>query len=259
MKTSVYVDGNSPLHRLHASTKLVLFLACFMAAYLIEWQQRWVALGVLFVGLWLCGVPPWRYKLLFLIVYVSTATVPLFQGLWPNSSDPVTFPLWDGIGFHQAGLTTGLASASLFGLMGMATIMWVTTTQPFEIAEAPSRLGVHHVVGFAVAYIFRYMPETMSRYLALADVWRTRGVVFNQGWIWDRVYLQCRLLAALLILEFSQVHSKSHAVAARGFSLKQPHTLYILPPVPLTEWCLMAGAGAVIVGLACFQLWHLIS
>jgi energy-coupling factor transporter transmembrane protein EcfT len=127
----------------------------------------------------------------------------------------------------------------------------LATTRTWELAEAPTMLGAHHAVGFALAYAFRYMPEAAMHYLDLGDVWRTRGVNFSQGWPWQRFWLQCRLLAALLILEFSQVRTKSNAVEARGFSLKRRSTFYILPPIPASERALMLSAalvtGAIIV------------
>jgi energy-coupling factor transporter transmembrane protein EcfT len=84
------------------------------------------------------------------------------------------------------------------------------------------------------------------------DVWRTRGVNFGRGWPWVRFWLQCRLLAALLILEFSQVRTKSNAVEARGFSLHRRATYFILPAIPRSEKVLVAAAVAVtvVVGLA---------
>jgi energy-coupling factor transporter transmembrane protein EcfT len=76
-------------------------------------------------------------------------------------------------------------------------------------------------------------------------VWRTRGVSFSRGLPWERFWLQCRLLAALLILEFSQVRTRSNAVEARGFSLKHRATYYVLTPIPRSDKALMAVAGVV--------------
>ena len=105
-------------------------------------------------------------------------------------------------------------------------------------------LGVHHAAGFALAYAFRYMPEVAVRYLDMVDVWRTRGVNFRQGWPWELFWLHCRLLVALLILEFSQVRAKSN-VEARGLSLRRRPTYYILPAIPRAEKVFMLMASAV--------------
>lgn len=245
-RISFYVDGSSILHRLHPSTKLVAYLVCFIVANILPWQMRWVMLAIVFFGLWFCGVPPWRYKVILFITAVSTLTVPLLNGLWPEPGDPIIFPLWGNVGFHRQGLENGLSFSGLYGAIGISTIAWLTTTRLWEITEAPTRLGVHHAVGFGLGYIFRYIPEVAMHYLDLADVWRTRGVNFG-GWIWQRFWTQCRLTAALLILEFTAARSKAQAVESRGFSLSNKSTPYILPPIPGSErfliWAMLVGTG----------------
>jgi energy-coupling factor transport system permease protein len=163
------------------------------------------------------------------------------------AGDPLVLPLSGDFGFHRDGLQTGLAFSGLYSAMAMLTIAVLTTTRTWELAEAPTMLGAHHAVGFALAYTFRYMPEVANRYLDLMDVWRTRGVNFRQGWPWERFWVQCRLLAALLILEFSQVRTRSNAVEARGFSLRRRATYFILPPIPRGEKVLVAACAVLTV------------
>lgn len=253
-RLSFYVGGQSWLHRLHPSTKLVVYTLLFVLTYLAPWPLRWLIGLIALVGLWACGVPPARYKFILFVTGVATLTVPLLNGLWAVEGDPLIFPLWGDFGFHRDGLITGLAFSGLYTAIGMLTIALLVTTQTWELAEAPSMLGIHHAVGFALAYAFRYMPEVGTHYLDLADVWRTRGVSFAEGWPWQRFWLQCRLLAALLILEFSQVRTKSNAVEARGFSLKQRATYYVLQPIPRFDVALMAGLAALTAAAAIWTL-----
>jgi energy-coupling factor transport system permease protein len=253
-RLSFFVHAQSWLHRMHPSTKLVLYGLGFLLAYLIPWPLRWVMALLVFIGLWSCGVPPSKYKLVLFITGIATLTVPLLDGLWPNDEDPVLLPLWGDFGFHRAGLETGLAFSGLYTAIGILTIAFLATTRTWELAEAPTMLGAHHAVGFALAYAFRYMPEVAMHYLDLADVWRTRGVSFSRGWPWQRFWLQCRLLAALLILEFAQVRTKSNTVEARGFSLKRRATYYILPPIPTTDRVLMVVASAAVAVLVVVQI-----
>jgi energy-coupling factor transport system permease protein len=249
---SFYVAGSSVLHRVHPSTKLVLYVIVFVLASVAPWPVRWLIAILALIGLWACGVPPWRYGTVLLISGIATLTVPLLNGLWPAPDDPVVLPLWGSFGFHGAGLATGLAFSGLYSAMAMTTIVMLTTIRSWELAEAPSMLRVHHAAGFALAYAFRYMPEVAGRYLDLMDVWRTRGVNFGRGWPWERFWLQCRLLAALLILEFSQVRTKSNAIEARGFSLERRGTYFILPPIPRGEIVLVSVAAflTLLAGIA---------
>ena len=226
-----YVAGCSWLHTLHPSTKLALYALAFVLAYVVPWPVRWVMAVLVFVGLWWCGVPPSKYKLVLFVTGIATLTVPLLNGLWPNPNDPLVFPLWDDFGFRRDGLETGLAFSGLYTAIGILR-------------------SLEHRLQWSQCY----MPEAAMHYLDLGDVWRTRGVSFSQGWPWQRFWLQCRLLAALLILEFSQVRTKSNAVEARGFSLKRRATYYILPPIPGTERALMISAALVTAAVSVGQI-----
>ena len=251
-RLTFYVPGTSALHRLHPSSKLVLYGVGFVLAYLVPWPLRWVMVVAALLGLWASGVAPSRYRIVLLVSGIATLTVPLLNGLWAVDGDPLVWPIWGEFGFHRDGLETGLAFSGLYSAMAMQTVVVLATTRTWELAEAPTMLGAHHAVGFALAYTFRYMPEAANHYLDLVDVWRTRGVNFRRGWPWERFWLQCRLLAALLILEFSQVRTKSNAVEARGFSLQRRATYFILPPIPQSEKVLVgaAVAGTLVVALA---------
>jgi energy-coupling factor transport system permease protein len=253
-RLTFYVHGTSVLHRLHPSSKLVLYGVGFVLAYILPWPVRWVIAVAALLGLWACGVAPSRYRVVLLVSGIATLTVPLLNGLWAVDGDPLVWPLWGQFGFHRDGLETGLAFSGLYSAMAMQTIVVLATTRTWELAEAPTMLGAHHAVGFALAYTFRYMPEAANHYVDLVDVWRTRGVNFGRGWPWERFWLQCRLLAALLILEFSQVRTKSNAVEARGFSLKRRATYFILPAIPRGEKVLIGAAVAVTIVAALARL-----
>jgi energy-coupling factor transport system permease protein len=253
-RLTFYVGGASPLHRLHPSSKLVLYGIGFILAYIVPWPVRWVMAVAAVLGLWACGVAPSRYRIVLLVSGIATLTVPLLNGLWPVDGDPLVLSLWGDFGFHRNGLETGLAFSGLYSAMAMQTIVVLATTRTWELAEAPTMLGAHHAVGFALAYTFRYMPEAATHYLDLVDVWRTRGVNFGRGWPWERFWLQCRLLTALLILEFSQVRTKANAVEARGFSLQRRATYFILPAIPTPEKVLVGTAAGLTLVAALARL-----
>jgi energy-coupling factor transporter transmembrane protein EcfT len=244
-----YVPGSSFLHKLHPSTKLALYGASFVLIYLAPWQARWAILIGLVVMLWGCGVPPGRYKPFLYLTGPAAFSVPLLQGLWAGREDPFVLRLWGSFGFHRFGLEKGLAFSGLYAAIGMTTVAWLTTTQMWEVAESPTMLGVHHGIGFVVANVFRYMPEVAARYLELMDVQQTRGVRFNKGWVWERFWRQCRLLATLIVLEFSRLRTKTNALEARGFSLSRQPTPFILLGIPESERRAIIGA-AVLVFLA---------
>ena len=242
-KINFYVDENSYLHRMHPSTKLSLYATWFILANIAVWQTRWMMTLALFLFLWACGVPPWRYKVFLVLTGMASLSAPLLNGFWSYPEDPFLVRFWSNFGLHRNGLQKGLSFSGLYTALGMSTIAWITTTRLWEIAESPTLLGVPHIVGFVVAEVFRYMPEVGMRYLEFMDIQRTRGVSFNKGPIWTKFWLQCRLLATLIILEFTRVRSKSNALEARGFSLKrqQRPTQHILPPIPESERRLIIG------------------
>jgi len=245
-RVKFYVPGSSFLHKLHPSTKLALYGACFVLIYLAPWKARWGILISLLTMLWACGIPPGKYKPFLFLTGPAALSVPLLNGLWAGVEDPLLLRLWGNFGFHRFGLEKGLSFSGLYAAIGMATVAWLTTTQMWGIAESPTMLGVHHGIGFVVANVFRYMPEVATHYLELMDVQRTRGVRFDKGFIWERFWRQCRLLATLIVLEFSRLRTKTNALEARGFSLKRRPTPFILTEIPGKEKSVIVGAAAVV-------------
>lgn len=228
-----YVPGSSLLHQMHPSTKLVLYMSAFVLVSLASWRVRWGILGALFLTLWLCAIPPWKYKVFLLFAAIAFVASPLLNGIWAEPGDPLIFGA-GGFGLHRYGLERGFSFAGLSSAAVMLTVMLLTTTRLWELADSPTMLGLHHRYGFAAANLLRYMPEVGASYLQMMDVQRTRGVCFD-GPVWEGFWRHCRLLMTLIVLEFSKARAKSNALEARGFSFERAPTYFILPPIPLNE------------------------
>jgi energy-coupling factor transporter transmembrane protein EcfT len=251
-----YKKGNSVLHKMHPSTKLVLYVILSILVGILSWQQRLFFTSFVIVFLWACGIPPTKYKMFMLITLPAVFLIPILNGLLAETGDPLIFPLWDNFGFHLTGLERGTNYSTLYLGMSTLTVCWLTTTQIWEIPESLTMLGLPHTVGFVVGNIFRYMPEVAEHALDLADVQRSRGVDFNKGFIWEKFWKQCRLLAFLLILEFSRLRTKSNAYEARGYSTVQKPTPFILPTIPVSEKVIMGVTIGLTVLAGVLQLYR---
>lgn len=255
----LYVPGTSFLHKMHPSTKLILYAVCFAwVLFPFPWQAKWVVLVSMFVLLWFCGITPAKYKAFVICTAPPIFTVPLLNAMWTGAEDPIILRLWGNVGIHSQGLATGLASAGTYGAAAMFTIAWLTTTQIWEVAESPTVMGANHMVGFTLGSIFRLIPETAQHCLELVDVQRTRGVRFDSGPAWDRFWKYCRVLATLIVLEFSRLQTRMHSLEARGMSDRIRPTLFILPPLPKKELWLIRASVALTIAMGAFQIWRFI-
>lgn len=252
-----YTEGTSFLHRLHPSTKLILYVIGFVVIFLLPWQARFVLAGAMLLLLWICGIPPTKYKSFLILGGVTAITVPFLHGAWAEATEPIKWQIWR-IAIRQGGFEKGLNYSSLYMAVSMATSVWLTSTALWEMAESGTALGAPYMIGFVVANIFRYIPEVANKANEIMDVWRTRGVRFDQGPVWERFWRYCQLLGILFLLEFSRVNAKTNALSARGFSTQTRPTLYILPAIPYGEKVLIGASALVALLLGATKLFPFI-
>ncbi|OHV75918.1 energy-coupling factor transporter transmembrane protein EcfT [Rhizobium sp. LCM 4573] len=194
---TLYVEGNSLLHRLSARVKLIaltatgialifiaspvpLAIAAFMAALLyaslrIGWRQSWLRLRPVFLTIFVVAV------FAFLVSSAPEAATMLFR------------------------LTT---------LMLLAAAVTATTTigdfiDEITLAARPlERLGLVKAadIGLSLGLVIRFVPEVVSRYRAIREAHAARGLKARP----------VTLAVPLIILTLKSADEIAAAIDARG-------------------------------------------
>lgn len=195
---SLYLEGNSFMHRLPARSKL-LVLAILGIALFVTRNIPLLSLGVLATGAvyFSLGLPPGRALARLKPVLLTIIVVALFS---------LAFNPW-----HAA----VVALLRLTALMLFAAAVTATTTisefidEITLLARPLERAGLvaANDVGLAVGLVVRFVPEILGRYHAIKEAHVARGIKVRP----------VTLLAPLIILTLRDADNIAAAIDARGF------------------------------------------
>lgn len=198
MLRSLYIEGNTPFHRLPVRIKLITLMAASIALFFISSLPIHVPVFIVAACLYLTLGLPWREAfgrigwIAFAIAVVALATW-YFNGL--HEALALTFRLMALVLFAAAITATTTISA----FMDEITVMM----QPLE------RLGLLRAadVSLALGLVLRFVPEILDRYENIREAHRARGLPIRP----------LTLFVPLIILTLKDADTIAMAIDARGF------------------------------------------
>lgn len=194
---SLYVEGNSVLHRMPARAKLAGLLAFSMAVFVVA-DLKLLTGFTAFAAIIYCTLPLRLRPALARLVPMGLAIL-LVGGV------SLIFNPW-----QQAAISVLRLSA----LMLMAAAITAATPVPDfidVITQAARPLEMAGLVrasdiGLAVGLVIRFVPDILSRYGAIRDAHRARGIRFRPH----------GAIVPLIILTLREADSIADAIDARG-------------------------------------------
>ena len=197
MLTSLYVEGDTFLHRQRPGAKLALILVFGLALYLTE-RTAVQAVAMVVTGAIYFALPmPFREAIYRLRpVLFTIAVLAVFNGFvlsWPEALVSTLRLL--AVVFLAAAVTATTRIADF-----METITWAL--QPVE------RLGIVRAadVGLALGLVLRFLPDIFAHYEGLREAHAARGIAFRP----------IKALGPLIILTLKDADAIADAIDARG-------------------------------------------
>jgi biotin transport system permease protein len=194
---SLFVEGNSALHRLSARTKLVVLallgVILFATTNIVILSLGVLATAALYLGI---GLPARQALARLKPIFLTILVVALFS---------LAFNPWHGAVVALLRLT----SLMLFAASVTAT---TTITQFIDeialLARPLERLGLVRAddVGLAVGLVVRFVPEILGRYHAIREAHAARGLKARPTTV----------LVPLIILTLRDADNIAAAIDARG-------------------------------------------
>jgi energy-coupling factor transport system permease protein len=145
---------------------------------------------------------------------------------------------WEGI---RAGLIYGLRLAAVTFVM---LIPFATTPTP-KLARGMVKLGMPYTLGMTVALALNYLGTVGNLYTIVSDAQQARGWDLSQRGVIKRAHAAVPTLIAVIIASLRLSDTLALGLAARGFGLSRPRTIYRDIRMTRFDW-----AAAVICTLA---------
>ena len=246
INVSSYVSGPSPVHACDARVKIVLLLAFSITLFLVRTWTGLALCALLFVAAALASrIPLRRFFALLVPVYVIVGFTVLFNsfsfdvaqaaiGAAPGGLGNVSagaFASWEPValagsfGFVPAGFARGSFFAARIVLLVVASLVVTYTTTSTDLTAALGdflrplrrlRVPVDDVATvFSLA--LRFIPVTAEEFSRVHAAQWTRGAVFDEGSLWQRLRAWQTVFIPLFVGLFRRADALAVAMDARCY------------------------------------------
>lgn len=215
MRISLYVPGDTWLHRLDPMTKLLMTAVGVALTFIFTSVAGGATLLLAFLIILGSGRVLGRAAPIFIGVAIIAVTFVIVQGLvHPDNVQP----LWR-IGpfiFYEEGLLVGLRlSLRLYNILS-ATLIVVLATNPSDLTEAFVRRGVSPRFGYVIMAVLQIIPMMMAQTATITDAQRSRGME-TEGSLWTRIRAFLPLMGPLVTSSLIATEERALALEVRGF------------------------------------------
>jgi biotin transport system permease protein len=164
---TLYVQGDTALHRLSPRVKLIALLVISLLIFITYRPFLLLTAMVVAAGLYASLRLGWQRSWLYLrVILLSVALVSLFTMAFNGMAEAIVVAL-------------RLLALALFA----ATITATTSTAEFIDAVTAAALPIERLglmkaadLGLAIGLVIRFVPEVLARYEAVRDAHRARGL-----------------------------------------------------------------------------------
>ena len=257
-----YLPKDSVIHRLTGTTKLFIFLLLSFAS-IITYDTR-VLLG-LFVFCLICFIVS-KIKLnevktmvgfLFIFLIINAIVIYLFNPNYGPDLYQTRHELFHIAGKYYITLEQLFYQANVMLKYFIAlpiAILFVSTTNPSELAASLNSIGIPYKVAYIVALALRYIPDIQNDYHDISQAQQARGIELGKGVkIGKRLKNVVNILFPLILTSVQRIDLVSNAMDLRCFGKSNKRTWYMKKKFALRDYI------AIAVGIVVFVLALLIT
>lgn len=246
-RLSLYIERDSPLHRLNPLTKLTFTFSSILIGFL--GPGYWLA-SVVFVSV-LVPISFWGRISAEFIRTTLRLILPLaaflfgMQSLFYPGGETVLFSVWifsvklEGVQFAY------LTATRIMTMVGSFLIL-LLSTHPSTLMTALSQRGLPASLTYIIVSTLQIIPQMQAKANTIIDAQRSRGLE-TEGSIRKRVGALLPLVGPLVFGSLVDVEERAISIEARGFKANRRKT-------SLIEVTDSSAQRALRFGLVCLTL-----
>ncbi|MDI7246542.1 MAG: energy-coupling factor transporter transmembrane component T [Bacillota bacterium] len=221
MNLYLYLDKDTPIHRMDPRAKLFVLLFSF-ALPLLNQHPLWVAGAfavILAYGAAARSLENLRRirQILFFIFIFSTLVWTFFAKgtdvlIWRVSRQSILY-----------GIGTGLKLDAMI----IAGMVFLSTTKNEEISQGLILLGLPYPMAFAFSTALRLVPTFVGAGATIAQAQRSRGLDIDSGSFIERVRKYIPLLVPIFLTAIRSSDGLAMALEGKGFGASTKRTFYL--------------------------------
>lgn len=228
-----YIERESLVHRMTGASKLLFLLLWTLAAMLTYNTPFLVLLTIFgFVLFPLSKISPSDVKglLIFLLAFMVLNNILIYlfapqQGVSIYGTEHLLFKFTN----HYTVTMEQLLYQANVALKYTATIplilVFVSSTNPSELAASMNRIGISYKVSYALALALRYIPDIVDEYQDVARSQQARGIeMSNKESFIHRVKAAAQIVMPLILSSVDRIDTITNAMELRKFGLHKKRT-----------------------------------
>ena len=218
MNLFLYLDRDSPVHRLDPRTKLFLMLGSFAVAVpFFTPVPLLLLLGVLLLYGALARALGNLRRIWALLVSIALVSI-VSWAVFTRGPTPIFWRV------SQEGLAYGLGAAVKIVAMIVSGLIFLSTTKTEEIVLGLIRLRVPFGAAFAFSLAIRMVPTVIGTAVVVTEAQRSRGLDLGSGGPIRRVRTYIPLLVPIFLHTLRNTDQLAMALESRGFGARRERT-----------------------------------
>lgn len=246
MDIYLYVEGDSPLHRMDPRAKMFVVAGLLLLAVAAEHPLvPGSLLALVLVAAQVAGAWPalWRVRSLLLIIGLfSLVTWSVFA----RGATPLFGPI--SVQSLLFGVGTGLKLVATIA----GSVVFLATTKNEEIATGLIRLGLPYNATFAFSTALRLVPTFVGAGATIIQAQKSRGLDVESGSLLQRMKKHLPLMVPVLTSAIRSTNHLAMALESKGFGARKQRTYYLHLRMGRGDW--LATLLAVLMMAAFFAV-----
>lgn len=247
MTSSVYLDRDTRLHRLHPLTKLAVALAVFVAVFSLDDPRAlWPFPFALFALALAAGAGP-NLRALAPLLLALPGGAMLLWSFFHRGGTPLfaVGPLRFSLAGMEFGLGMGLKLLSFL----LVNALLLSTTRVEELTLAFSRLGLPYRVGFTLTLAFRLVPVFLESARTVLQAQALRSLGEEPRGIVARARRAAPVIVPVFMGALRRADRMAVALEMRGFGRPGPRSGILEIRAGAAD-AIALGLGAAALGAA---------
>ncbi len=214
---SLYIAGDSGLHRLYPLTKLLLALTLILGGFTIPvpWASYVIFIAIILpLSIW---GDVWKQMVwaVWKIVLPFAISIFLIQGIFWGSGD-VLFSIGP-ITIEEEGIAFAFASVGRILLVTSSFLLFAMTTRPDLLMNTLTKVGFPGAITYIVVTTIQIIPRFQAKAATIIDAQSSRGLRIEGNFL-QRVGAVTPLVLPLVLSSLLDVEERAIAIEARAFN-----------------------------------------
>ncbi|MGL5049033.1 MAG: energy-coupling factor transporter transmembrane component T family protein [Fusobacteriaceae bacterium] len=231
----LYIDRESPIHRLDGSVKLLMMLLWIGGVFLFNDFRIFLGFFIFGIGLLkIAKIKIKEIKPLFVFILLFTfmnsfflmLITPQYGNLLTGTKKVIMTILGRTITLETLwfAITLSMKYIAIFPIMSL----FIFTTHPTRFASSLNKIGVQYKVAYAINIALRYIPDLRDEFIIIMKAQEARGIAFKKGDanLITRLKNYKNIVVPLVISSLNRIDTVTNAMNLRGFGIEKNRTWY---------------------------------